>query len=173
MWYDYQADDNKRCPKCGKPLPKRVDWGYRMDGKDYCSNKCYQAADRDYKASREYQEILTQLGGQYALTAPIRVRRNAEISEEEMAEWARMIRAGETVANIAKAFNRSYDVVHYHLSRVGLNPPRCNKLTYKQADDIRTRAKNGARPIDLALEYRVSKETINRIIRGDTYNEHQ
>jgi hypothetical protein len=123
------------------------------------------AADRKYKASKEYREIQSQLAtGGYTPPAASRIRHVEEVPEEELDGWAKMIKAGASMASVAAKYGRSYDFVRYHLNKVGMIPLSC-KLTSEQLDCIRSRARRGARVADLALEYKMSKDTISRIIR--------
>lgn len=174
MWYDPQPTDNVKCPICGARLPKgRGDWGYRFDGKDYCSNRCCQEADRRYKRSKEYQEIITQLGGTYYPPNKAYVPREAIVPDDEFDGWKLILQNGGTITQIAQRYHRTYDQVHYHLSKVGLVPKGCNKLTWQQAAAIRERARAGESIKGLAEEYGVHPNTVQRILNGETYNDEQ
>lgn len=172
MWYDI-SPRNSTCPICKAPLPKnREDWGHRHGNLDYCSHACVMAADRKYKASKEYQEIQSQLAtGGYTPPAASRIRHVEEVPEEELDGWVTMIKAGASMASVAAKYGRSYDYVRYHLNKVGMIPLSC-KLTPEQLECIRSRARHGTRIADLALEYKTSKETISRIIHEGRKNEH-
>ena len=157
MWYD-TTPDNKRCPICKKKLPRNRG-GYSHGGRDYCSWTCVQEADRQYKASKEYQTIQTELEGNGR-------QENADpkkVTDEELDSWIRMLLDGYTVTEISKAYERDYGHVHHRLSRLGLLPPGRSKLTFKQADEICRRIKAGEKIQTLADEMGVSVATVHRI----------
>ena len=60
--------------------------------------------------------------------------------DDEFDGWKLILQNGGTITQIAQRYHRTYDQVHYHLSKVGLVPKGCNKLTWQQAAAIRENA---------------------------------
>lgn len=175
------------CPVCGSEF--RYLGGYCHGSTPVCSYKCQRVLEREYQQTNEYKNIQTELGNRVVVKSRNRelpsVLPDGPLNRDQLQtlhnmmpktplthfqQTADMLLKGMKGYDIYKVNGASDNVLAW-VRRVMGKAVR-NKFSAAQKREIAQRHKAGELIINLANEYGVTRETIRRVLKHDSSQDH-